>query len=48
MAKIAGMSYAEMIEEILKAAEQRLGIQTANNHKKTEGSIAKTELETVG
>lgn len=48
MAKIAGMSYAEMIEEILKAAEQRLGIQTANNHKKTEESIAKTELETVG
>lgn len=48
MAKIAGMSYAEMIEEILKAAEQRLGIQTANNHKKTEESIAKTELKPVG
>jgi len=48
MAKIAGMSYAEMIEEILKAAEQRLGIQTANNHKKTEESVAKTELKTEG
>ena len=48
MAKTAGMSYAEMIEEILKAAEQRLGIQTANNHKKTEESIAKIELKPVG
>lgn len=47
MAKIAGMSYPEMIEEILKAAEQRLGIQTANNHKKTEESIVKPELNTV-
>jgi len=26
MAKIAGMSYGEMLEAILRAAEQRLGI----------------------
>jgi len=38
MAKIAGMTYAEMFEEILKAAEQRLGIQTAT-HKRTEEPI---------
>lgn len=31
MAKIAGISYAEMLEAILQAAEQRLGIQATNN-----------------
>lgn len=31
MAKIAGMSYTEVLEAILRAAEQRLGIQTTNN-----------------
>jgi len=30
MAKIAGMFYAEMLEAILKAAEQRLGTQIVN------------------
>ena len=46
MAKIAGMTYAEMFEEILKAAEQRLGIQTAT-HKRTEESISQPEPNTV-
>jgi D-alanine-D-alanine ligase len=46
MAKIAGMTYPEMIEDILKAAEQRLGIQTAN-HKKVEEHIAKTDLKSL-
>ena len=48
MAKIAGMSYAEMIEDILKAAEQRLGIQIANNHKRIEEYTPPAELKTVG
>jgi len=46
MAKIAGMTYAEMFEEILKAAEQRLGIQTAT-HKRTEEPISQPEPNTV-
>jgi len=46
MAKIAGMTYAEMFEEILKAAEQRLGIQTPIQ-KRTEESIPQPEPNTV-
>ncbi|MDI6892847.1 MAG: methyltransferase domain-containing protein [Actinomycetota bacterium] len=40
MAKIAGMSYAEMLEAILRAAEQRLGIQTIDGER--EEHIAET------
>ncbi|ATZ61546.2 MAG: methyltransferase domain-containing protein [Methanosarcinales archaeon Met12] len=39
MAKIAGMSYTEMLESILRVAEQRLGIQT---DKSMEEHVAKT------
>jgi D-alanine-D-alanine ligase len=39
MAKIAGMSYAQMLESILRVAEQRLGIQT---DKSREEHVAKT------
>jgi hypothetical protein len=41
MAKIAGMSYAEMLKSILRVAEQRLGIQT---DKSREEQVAKTTL----
>jgi D-alanine-D-alanine ligase len=34
MAKIAGMPYAGMLEAILGAAEQRLGIQPVNGERK--------------
>jgi len=46
MSKIAGITYAEMFEEILKAAEQRLGIQTPIQ-KRTEESIPQPEPNTV-
>jgi len=46
MARIAGVPYAEMIEEILKAAEQRLGIASAN-HKRTDEYVARSELKTA-
>ena len=36
MARIAGLSYADMLELILQAAEQRLGIQGANGKKEGE------------
>ncbi len=36
MAKIAGMSYTEMLQAILRAAEQRLAIQTTNGKKDRE------------
>lgn len=39
MAKFAGLSYAEMLEKILKAAEQRLGIQ--------QGAIRKEETARI-
>ncbi len=45
MAKIAAMSYAEMLEAILRAAEQRLGIQTTNS--KEEEHAAKNAPNTV-
>jgi D-alanine-D-alanine ligase len=41
MAKIAGMSYAELLEAILRAAEQRLGIQLTDE-KRAEEPVAKT------
>ncbi|MEM1722435.1 MAG: methyltransferase domain-containing protein [Candidatus Jordarchaeales archaeon] len=40
MAKIAGMSYAEMLGAILKAAEQRLGIRPKNGEYGVTGSVA--------
>jgi len=46
MARIAGMSYTEMIEEILKSAEQRLGIQ-AGNHKRIEEYTAKIDIRSI-
>lgn len=46
MAKIAGMSYAEMIEAILGASEQRLGIR-ATDEKREEEPLAKTAPNTV-
>jgi len=42
MAKIAGISYAEMLKVILEAAERRLGIQTTNDEKKEEEHAIKT------
>lgn len=36
MARIAGMSYSEMIRAILQESEQRLGIQTINGRKEEE------------
>ncbi|MFB0562376.1 MAG: methyltransferase domain-containing protein [Candidatus Lokiarchaeia archaeon] len=43
MSRIAGMSYAEMLEAILKAAEQRLGLQPLNG--KIEESQANGKVE---
>ena len=40
MAKYAGMSYAEMLEAILRAAEERLGLRTVDEKK--EESVVKT------
>ena len=42
MAKSAGMSYSELLEAILQAAEERLGIQTATG-KKIEGRLELVE-----
>ena len=42
MAKLAGMSYSELLEAILQAAEERLGIQAAAG-KKVEGRLELVE-----
>ncbi len=47
MAKIAGMSYTEMLETILRAAEQRLGIQMVSQkrYKTIESAATAQEVE---
>ncbi len=42
MAKIAGISYVEMLKAIIEVAEHRLGIQTTNGEKKEEEHASKT------
>ncbi|MFH1563285.1 MAG: methyltransferase domain-containing protein [Nitrospirota bacterium] len=39
MAKIAGISYTQMLEDIIQSAEQRLGIQITSGRKKEEENI---------
>jgi len=46
MAKIAGISYKDMLGAILRSAEQRLGIQTLNE-KREERRIIETSAKTV-